>query len=50
MKNCHMNYFQQQRQKIIIKNAFAKNVSTDRELSKHQLTKLIESGRFLGKS
>ena len=48
MKNCHVNYFSQQ-EKIAISNAFANNMLTDIKLSKALLSKIIRSGRFLGK-
>ena len=32
-----------------LRKAFAKNLSTDIKLSKTQLSKIIQSGRFLGK-
>ena len=36
------------RQRIKIRSAFANNTSTDENLSKAQLTKIIQSGGFLG--
>ena len=36
------------RQRIKIRSAFANNTSTDEKLSKAQLTKIIQSGGFLG--
>ena len=37
------------RQVANIRKAFAKNISTDIKLSKTQLSKMIQSGGFLGK-
>ena len=37
------------RQVSSLRKAFAKNTSTDIKLSKTQLSKMIKSGRFLGK-
>ena len=36
------------RQKIQIRTSFANNMSTDIKLSKAQISKIIQSGRFLG--
>ena len=36
------------RQKIKLRNAFNNNMSTDLKLSKAQISKIIQSGRFLG--
>ena len=36
------------RQKTKVRNAFNKNMSTDLKLSKLQISKIIQSGRFLG--
>ena len=36
------------RQKTKIRNAFNNNMSTDIKFSKAQITKIIQSGRFLG--
>ena len=36
------------RQKPKLKNAFNNNLSTDLKLSKAQISKMIQSGRFLG--
>ena len=36
------------RQKTKIRNAFNNNMSTDMKFSKAQITKIIQSGRFLG--
>ena len=36
------------RQKAKLRNAFNNNMSTDMKLSKAQITKIIQSGRFLG--
>ena len=43
-----MNYFLTNRQVANIRKAFAKNTSTDIKLSKTQLSKMIQSGGFLG--
>ena len=37
------------RQKIKLRNAFNKNMSTDLKLSKAQISKIIQSGGFLGR-
>ena len=37
------------RQTTKIRNAFANDMSTDIRLSKAQISKIIQSGRFLGK-
>ena len=37
------------RQKTKVRNAFNNNTSTDLKLSKAQISKIIQSGRFLGK-
>ena len=37
------------RQKIKLRNAFNNNISTDLKLSKAQISKIIQSGGFLGK-
>ena len=47
MKNCHMNYFQQQ-QTTKLQNAFANNVSTDIKFSKAQIYNIIQSGGSFG--
>ena len=44
---CHMNYYWQQ-DKIKLRNAFNNNMSTDLKLSKAQISKIIQSGGFLG--
>ena len=36
------------RQKIKLRNAFNNNMSTDLKLSKAQISKIIQSGGFLG--
>ena len=36
------------RQKTKLRNAFNNNMSTDLKLSKAQISKIIQSGRFLG--
>ena len=36
------------RQKIKLRNAFNNNMSTDLKLSKTQISKIIQSGEFLG--
>ena len=36
------------RQKTEVKNAFNKNMSTDLKISKAQISKIIQSGGFLG--
>ena len=36
------------RQKIKLRNAFNNNMSADLKLSKTQIVKIIQSGRFLG--
>ena len=48
MKNCHTNFFLIIRQKNEIRNAFPKNMLSDVKFSKAQMSKLIESGGFLG--
>ena len=37
------------RQKTILRNAFNNNMSTDLKLSTAQISKIIQSGRFLGR-
>ena len=37
------------RQKTIVRNAFNNNISTDLKLSKEQISKIIQSGGFLGR-
>ena len=44
----HMNCYWQQDKKTNLRNAFNKNMSTDLELSKAQISKIIHSGGFLG--
>ena len=41
MKNCCTNYFLQQRQATKIRNAFTNNMSTNIDLSKVQISKII---------
>ena len=36
------------RQKAKLRNAFSNNMSTDLKLSRAQISKIIQSGRFLG--
>ena len=44
---CHMNcYWQQDKKKL--RNAFNNNMWTDIKLSKAQISKIIQSGGFLG--
>ena len=43
-----MNYYWQQDKKTKLKNAFNSNMSTDLKLSKAQISKIIQSGGFLG--
>ena len=44
---CHINcYWQQDQEKL--RNAFDNNMSTDLKLSKAKISKIIQSGRFLG--
>ena len=43
-----MNYYWQQDRKTKLRNAFNNNKSTDLTLSKAQISKIIQSGRFLG--
>ena len=46
---CHMNcYWQQDKKKL--RNAFNNDMSTDLKLSKAQISKIIQSGGFLGSS
>ena len=42
---CHMNYYWQ---KTKLRNAFDNIMSTNLKLSKAQISKIIQSGRFLG--
>ena len=43
-----MNYYWQQDKKKKLRNAFNNNMSTDLKLSKAQISKIIQSGGFLG--
>ena len=43
----HMNYYSQ-RQKTKVRNAFNNNMSIDLKLSKAQISKIFQSGGFLG--
>ena len=43
-----VNYLLTTRQKTKLRNAFQVNMSTDIKLSKTQLSKIIQSGGFLG--
>ena len=43
-----MNYYWQQDKKTKLRNAFNNNMSTDLKLSKAQISKIIQSGGFLG--
>ena len=45
---CHMNYHWQQDKKTKLRNAFNNNISTDLKLSEAQISKIIQSGGFLG--
>ena len=45
-----MNYYSQQDKKRKVRNAFNNNMSTDLKLSKAQISKIIQSGGFLGSS
>ena len=44
----HINYYWQQDKKAKLRNAFNNNISTDLKLSKAQISKIIQSGGFLG--
>ena len=44
-----MNYCWQQEKKTKTRNAFNNNMSTDLKLSKAQISKIIQSGGFLGR-
>ena len=44
---CHMNYYWLQDKKNL-RNAWNNNMSTDLKLSKAHISKIIQSGRFLG--
>ena len=43
-----MNYHSQQDKKKNLRNAFNNNISTDLKLSEAQISKIIQSGGFLG--
>ena len=43
-----MNYIMTTRQKTKLINAFNNNMSTDTKFSKAQISKIIQSGGFLG--
>ena len=43
-----MNYYWQQDKKTKFRNAFKNNMSADIKLSKAQISKIIQSGGFLG--
>ena len=45
---CHMNCYWQQDKKTKLRNAFNNNMSTDLNLSRAQISKIIQSGGFLG--
>ena len=45
----HMNYYWKQEKKAKLRNAFNNNMSTDLKLSKAQISKIIQSGGFLGR-
>ena len=45
---CHINYYWQQDKKTKVRNAFNNNMSTDLKLSEAQISKIIQSGGFLG--
>ena len=44
-----MNYYQQQDKKTKVRNAFNNKTSTDLKLSKAHISKIIQSGGFLGR-
>ena len=46
-KNCLKNYYLQQEKKNMSKQ-FENNISTDITLSKTQISKIFQTGRFLG--
>ena len=46
---CHMNCYWQQDKKTKLRNAINNNMSNDLKLSKAQISKIIQSGGFLGK-
>ena len=45
----HMNYYWQQDKKTKLKKSFNNNMSTDLKLSNAQISKIIQSGGFLGR-
>ena len=45
-----MNYYWQQDKKTKLRNAFNNNMSTDLKPSRAQISKIIQSGGFLGRS
>ena len=45
----HMNYYWQQDKKTKLKKSFNDNMSTDLKLSNAQISKIIQSGGFLGR-
>ena len=45
----YMNYYQQQDIKTKLRSAFNNNMLTDLKLSKAQISKIIQSGGFLGR-
>ena len=45
---CLMNYYNQQDKKSLINAFFKNNMSADIKLSKTQISKIIQSGGFLG--
>ena len=47
---CHTNYYWQQDKKTKLRNALNNNMSTDLKLFKAQISKIIQSGGFLGSS
>ena len=45
---CKMNCYWQQDKKTKLRNAFNNNMSTELKLSRAQVSKIIQSGGFLG--
>ena len=45
---CKMNCYRQQDKKTKLRNAFNNNMSTELKLSRAQVSKIIQSGGFLG--
>ena len=45
---CKMNCYWQQDKKTKLRNAFNNNMSTELKLSRGQISKIIQSGGFLG--